>query len=166
MHLLAIAASIPSPSQGVWYLGPIPIRAYALCILLGVAVAVWWADKRYRRRGGPTEVVLDVAMVSVPAGIIGARIYHVFSSPDAYFGENGNLALIPQIWRGGLGIWGGVAGGLLAAAWMLHRRGLRVAPLADSVAPALLVAQAIGRFGNWFNQELFGGSTTLPWGWK
>jgi len=159
-----IPAGIPSPSSGVWHIGPIPIRAYALCILTGVFVAVWWSDRRYRARGGEPEVVLDVAIVAVPAGIIGARIYHVLSSPEAYFGPNGDLALIPQVWLGGLGIWGGIAGGVLAGVLLLRHRGLRVAPLADAVAPALLVAQAIGRLGNWFNQELYGAPTTLPWG--
>ena len=160
----AMPAGIPSPSSGVWYIGPIPVRAYALCILTGVFVAVWWSDRRYRARGGEPEVVLDVAIVAVPAGIIGARIYHVLSSPEAYFGPNGDLALIPQVWLGGLGIWGGIAGGVLAGVLLLRHRGLRVAPLADAVAPALLVAQAIGRLGNWFNQELYGAPTTLPWG--
>jgi prolipoprotein diacylglyceryl transferase len=159
-----IPAGIPSPSSSVWHIGPIPIRAYALCILTGVFVAVWWSDRRYRARGGEPEVVLDVAIVAVPAGIIGARIYHVLSSPEAYFGPNGDLALIPQVWLGGLGIWGGIAGGVLAGVLLLRHRGLRVAPLADAVAPALLVAQAIGRLGNWFNQELYGAPTTLLWG--
>ena len=159
-----IPAGIPSPSSSVWHIGPIAIRAYALCILTGVFVAVWWSDRRYRARGGEPEVVLDVAIVAVPAGIIGARIYHVLSSPEAYFGPNGDLALIPQVWLGGLGIWGGIAGGVLAGVLLLRHRGLRVAPLADAVAPALLVAQAIGRLGNWFNQELYGAPTTLPWG--
>ena len=135
----ALPAGIPSPSSAVWYLGPIPVRAYALCILTGVFVAV-------------------------PAGIVGARLYHVVSSPDDYFGPNGDLSRIPQTWQGGLGIWGGIAGGVLAGMLLLRHRGLRVAPLADAVAPTLLVAQAIGRLGNWFNQELYGSPTTLPWG--
>lgn len=160
----ALPAAIPSPSQGVWYVGPFPLRAYALAILTGVFLAVWITSRRYRRLGGDPDTVIDVALVAVPAGIIGARLYHVVTSPEAYFGPQGNLALIPQIWRGGLGIWGGVALGTLAAVWWLRRKGLRVAPFADSVAPALLVAQAVGRLGNWFNQELFGAPTTLPWG--
>ena len=135
-----------------------------MCILTGVFVAVWWSDRRYRARGGRPELVLDVAIVAVPAGIVGARLYHVVSSPDDYFGPNGDLARIPQTWQGGLGIWGGIAGGVLAGALLLRHRGLRVAPLADAVAPTLLVAQAIGRLGNWFNQELYGSPTTLPWG--
>ena len=160
----AMPAGIPSPSSGVWYIGPIPVRAYALCILTGVFVAVWWSDRRYRARGGRPEVVLDVAIVAVPAGIVGARLYHVLSSPDDYFGPNGDLSRIPQTWLGGLGIWGGIAGGVLAGVLLLRHRGLRIAPLADAVAPALLVAQAIGRLGNWFIQELYGAPTTLPWG--
>ena len=157
-------ASIPSPSQSVWHLGPLPIRAYAFCILAGVALAVWWTDRRYRARGGQAEFALDTAMLTVPIGIICARLYHVITSPDAYFGPGGDPVRIVQIWRGGLGIWGGVAAGLAAAAWLMRRRGLRLAPLTDAVAPALLVAQAVGRVGNWFNQELFGAPTALPWG--
>ncbi|WP_017178522.1 prolipoprotein diacylglyceryl transferase [Actinomyces timonensis] len=157
-------ASIPSPSQSVWHLGPLPIRAYAFCILAGVALAVWWTDRRYRARGGQAEFALDTAMLTVPIGIICARLYHVITSPDAYFGPNGDLARIPRIWEGGIGIWGGVAGGLISGALFLHHRGVRLAPFADAVAPAILAAQAIGRLGNWFNQELFGGPTTLPWG--
>lgn len=159
-----LPVSIPSPSQSVWYLGPFPLRAYALCILTGVFIAVWWTGRRYQRLGGHPDTTLDVAMISVPVGIVGARIYHVITSPDAYFGPRGNLALIPQIWHGGLGIWGGIAAGVASGAWLLHHRGLRLSPFADAVAPTLLVAQAVGRLGNWFNQELFGGPTTLPWG--
>ena len=168
--MLAIAplpappASIPSPSRNAWHLGPFSLRAYALCILAGVFIAVWWTSRRYRARGGDGDTVLDVAVLSVPVGILGARLYHVITSPDAYFGPGGDPVRIVQIWRGGLGIWGGVAAGLAAAAWLMRRRGLRLAPLTDAVAPALLVAQAVGRVGNWFNQELFGAPTALPWG--
>ena len=157
-------ASIPSPGQSVWHLGPLPIRAYAICILAGVVLAAWWTDRRYRARGGRAELALDTAMLTVPVGIICARLYHVVTSPDAYFGPNGDLSRIPRVWEGGIGIWGGVAGGLISGALFLRHRGVRLAPFADAVAPALLAAQAIGRFGNWFNQELFGGPTTLPWG--
>ena len=159
-----LTASIPSPAQGVWHIGPFPLRAYALCILAGVFVAVWWTDRRYRALGGPRDTALDVALVAVPVGIIGARLYHVVTSPDAYVGPGGDPALIPQIWRGGLGIWGGVAFGVIAGIWLLRRRGLRLGPFYDAAAPTILVAQALGRFGNYFNQELFGGPTTLPWG--
>ena len=162
--MLTASISIPSPAQGVWHIGPFPLRAYALCILAGVFVAVWWTDRRYRALGGPRDTALDVALVAVPVGIIGARLYHVVTSPDAYFGPGGDPALIPQIWRGGLGIWGGVAFGVIAGIWLLRRRGLRLGPFYDAAAPTILVAQALGRFGNYFNQELFGGPTTLPWG--
>lgn len=156
--------SIPSPAQSVWYLGPVPLRAYALCMLTGIFLAAWWTHRRYRARGGDEDSTYDIAMLAVPAGILGARLYHVLSSPDAYFGPNGDLALIPQIWKGGLGVWGAMPAGIAVGAWILHRRGLRPGPFADAVAPAFLVAQAVGRLGNWFNQELFGKPTTLPWG--
>lgn len=165
-HLLhaAVEASIPSPSQGVWHLGPVPVRAYALCMLTAIFVAAWWTNRRYTRRGGDPETTYDIAVLAVPMGIIGARLYHVLSSPEAYVGPDGDPWLIPQVWRGGLGLWGAIAAGIAAGAWLLRRRGQRLAPFADSVAPAFLVAQAIGRLGNWFNQELFGSPTTAPWG--
>lgn len=159
-----LTASIPSPARGVWYIGPFPLRAYALCILAGVFVAVWWSDRRYRALGGSRDTALDVALIAVPIGIVGARLYHVVTSPDAFFGPGGNPALILQTWHGGLGIWGGVAFGAVAGVWLLRRRGLRLGPFYDAAAPTILVAQAMGRFGNYFNQELFGGPTTLPWG--
>lgn len=163
MNLLA-TSGIPSPSTGVWYLGPIPLRAYGIVIAVGMIVGVWWTARRYRARGGDPDVLYDVAMWAIPIGIIGARLYHVVTSPEAYFGPGGDPWLIPQIWRGGLGIWGGVGAGALGAFLAVKRAGVRLGPIADSLAPALLVAQAIGRWGNWFNQELFGGPTTLPWG--
>lgn len=156
--------SIPSPPQSEWALGPFPVRAYALAILLGIAVATVIVQKRYARRGGPEERVLDLVLWMVPFGIIGGRLYHVISSPDAYFGPDGDPWQAFAVWNGGLGIWGAIPLGALGA-WIAARRyGLRMAPIADAVAPALLVAQAIGRLGNWFNQELYGGPTTLPWG--
>lgn len=159
-----IPLSIPSPSQGVWMLGPIPIRAYALAILAGIFVATWIFQRRYAAKGGPQERVLDLVMWMVVFGIVGGRLYHVISSPAAYFGPDGNPWQAFAIWKGGLGIWGAIALGALGA-WIGARRyGLRMAPLADAVAPGLLVAQAIGRLGNWFNQELYGKPTTLPWG--
>ena len=163
-QLATLPTAINSPSNAIWHLGPIPIRAYALCILAGIFICVWWGDKRYRARGGQKDVVLDTALVAVPCGIVGARLYHVITSPDAYFGPEGNLALIPQVWHGGLGIWGGIAAGALAVWLYLRRRKLEVGTFAEAVAPTLLVAQAVGRLGNWFNQELFGAPTTLPWG--
>lgn len=161
---MKLPASIPSPGESVWHLGPLPLRAYALCIIVGIVVAVWWTAKRYTRAGGDGELVLDAAVWLVPAGIIGGRLYHVLSSPDRYFGADGDLSRIPQIWTGGLGIWGAITVGALVAWWYLRRRNVAFAPFADALAPAVIVAQAIGRLGNWFNQELFGAPTTLPWG--
>ena len=157
-------ASIPSPARGVWHLGPFPVRAYALCTLAGIFAAAWWTSRRYRARGGDEDTTFDIAILAVPVGIVGARLYHVLTSPSAYFGPNGDPWEIPQIWHGGQGLWGSIAAGIDAGAWLLHRRGLRLSPFADAVAPALLVAQAIGRLGNWFNQEIFGLPSSLPWG--
>ena len=159
-----IAAGIPSPSQGVWYLGPIPLRAYGIIIAAGMIIGVWWTARRYRDRGGNPDTLYDAALWAIPLGVVGARIYHVVTSPDAYFGPGGDPMLAFQIWRGGLGIWGGVAFGALGVSIAVKRAGVRLGPIADSLAPALLIAQAIGRWGNWFNQELFGAPTTMPWG--
>ncbi len=156
--------SIPSPPQGVWYLGPLPLRAYGWLIALGMIVAVIITRKRYAARGGDPELVFDVAMWAIPIGIIGARLYHVTTSWQGYFGAHGNPWDVMKIWEGGIGIWGGVAFGFLGGWIALKRRGMRIGPFVDSIAPALLIAQAIGRLGNWFNQELFGAPTTLPWG--
>jgi prolipoprotein diacylglyceryl transferase len=160
----SVLASIPSPPAGVWHLGPVPIRAYALCILAGIAVAVWLGERRWQARGGPAGVVGDVAVWAVPFGVVGGRLYHVVSSPEAYFGPGGNPVQALEIWRGGLGIWGAIALGALGAWIGCRRAGVRLSSFADAVAPGILLAQAIGRFGNWFNQELFGGPTDLPWG--
>jgi prolipoprotein diacylglyceryl transferase len=154
-------AYLPSPSQGVWYVGPFPLRAYALAILTGVVLAVVIGERRWVARGGTRGVVTDIATVAVPFGIVGARLYHVITSPQAYL-EDPVSAL--YVWQGGLGIPGGIAGGFLAAWVVARRRGLSRSALADSVAPGVAVAQAVGRLGNWFNQELFGRPTTLPWG--
>lgn len=162
--MIPILTSIPSPPVGVWYIGPFPLRAYALAILAGIAVSLWITDRRYVARGGTPGTVLDIAYWAVPFGIVGGRIYHVVSSPDAYFGPDGDPWLAFAIWNGGLGIWGAIALGAVGAVIGLRRRGLRAAPYFDAAAPALLVAQAIGRLGNWFNQELFGAPTNLPWG--
>jgi prolipoprotein diacylglyceryl transferase len=154
-------ASIPSPSSGVVHLGPLPLRAYAGFILLGVLAAVWIGDRRWVARGGRKGTVADVAATAVPAGLVGARLYHVITSPDQYL-KDPIEAL--YVWHGGLGIWGGVAGGALGAWWVLRSRGVPFLAFCDALAPALPVAQAIGRFGNYFNQELFGKPTDLPWG--
>ncbi|HEX6887701.1 MAG TPA: prolipoprotein diacylglyceryl transferase [Candidatus Nanopelagicales bacterium] len=161
----AVVASIPSPSQGVWQLGPFPLRAYALCILLGIFVAIWVTDRRWVARGGQQGLTYDVAMWAVPFGIIGGRLYHVLTDWDTYFGPGGSgLSGAVAIWRGGLGIWGAVALGALGAWIGCRRAGVPLPPWADALAVGLPLAQAIGRFGNWFNQELFGRPTDLPWG--
>ena len=159
-----VPLSIPSPSQGVWHLGPLPIRAYALCIITGVIVAVWLGEKRWVARGGTRGQIGDMALWGVPAGLIGARAYHVATDHQLYFGPGGNPLGALQIWNGGLGIWGGIAGGILGAMVYCRRQDIRIRVAADALAPCLLVAQAIGRFGNYFNQELYGRATTLPWG--
>lgn len=158
-------AYLPSPGQGVWQLGPLPVRAYALCILVGIFVAVYITDRRWRARGGGPGQIGDVALWAVPAGIVGARLYHVMTDWTTYFGADGaGFVAALRIWQGGLGIWGAVTGGALGAWYACRRYGLLLPPLGDALAPGLAVAQAIGRWGNWFNQELFGRPTTLPWG--
>jgi prolipoprotein diacylglyceryl transferase len=158
-----ILATIPSPTQGVWELGPLPIRAYALCIVAGIVAAAWLTEKRWVARGGAPGEVLDIAVWAVPFGIVGGRLYHVISSPRPYFGEGGHPLRAFAIWEGGLGIWGAIALGGVGAWIACRRRGIPLPAFADALAPGLLVAQAIGRLGNWFNNELFGGPTDLPW---
>nr|WP_276538403.1 prolipoprotein diacylglyceryl transferase [Corynebacterium phoceense] len=158
-----ILANIPSPSQGVWHLGPIPVRAYALCIILGILIALWLTLRRYTARGGNPDTVWDAAIVIIPAGIIGGRLYHVITDHDKYFGEGRNPMDVFKVTNGGLGIWGAVALGAVALWVMFKVKKVPFAPFADAVAPGLILAQAIGRFGNWFNQELYGRETTVPW---
>jgi prolipoprotein diacylglyceryl transferase len=160
---VTVLATLPSPTQGVWALGPLPIRAYALCIVAGIIAAVVLTEKRWVARGGAPGEVLDIAVWAVPFGIIGGRLYHVISSPRPYFGEGGDPLRAFAIWEGGLGIWGAIALGGVGAWIACRRRGIPLPAFADAVAPGLLVAQAIGRLGNWFNNELFGGPTDLPW---
>ncbi|WP_211220919.1 prolipoprotein diacylglyceryl transferase [Nocardioides insulae] len=162
--LAPVAMSIPSPSQGVWHLGPVPIRGYALCIVLGIILAVWLAERRWQARGGRAGEVQDLALVAVPCGIVGARLYHVLTDNQLYFGEDGVWYHMFFIWRGGLGIWGGIAAGALGAVLYCRHKGIKVLPMMDALAPAALLGQAVGRWGNWFNQELYGGPTDLPWG--
>ena len=163
---LAVPAAIPSPPAefSSFSLGPLTIHAYALCILAGIILALWMTSVRWKRRGLPPDSVWDIAIWAIPFGIIGGRLYHVISSPDAYFGPNGNLALIPQIWLGGLGIWGAIGLGAVGAWIGCRRAGIKLSTFADAAAPGVLLAQAVGRWGNWFNQELFGGPTEAPWG--
>ncbi|THJ67415.1 prolipoprotein diacylglyceryl transferase [Arthrobacter echini] len=166
MMQAGLAASIPSPpSQWASFdIGPLTIHVYALCILAGIVLAVILTQKRFVAFGGHADTVWDIAIWAIPFGIIGGRLYHVVSSPDAYFGPDGDLARIPQIWQGGLGIWGAIALGALGAWIGARRAGVKLSAFADAAAPGVLLAQAVGRLGNWFNQELFGAPTTLPWG--
>lgn len=173
LHAAAmVPMSIPSPSWSGFDIplpwGTLRIHAYALCILAGIIVGLWLTSVRWKRRGTPEGSLWDIAIWAIPLGIIGGRLYHVFSSPDAYFGPGfdgtGDLSLIPQIQRGGLGIWGAVLLGAVGAWIGCRRAGVKLTAFLDAAAPGLLLAQAIGRWGNWFNQELFGAPTTLPWG--
>ena len=156
---------IPSPETGVWDLGPIPLRAYAMFIVLGIIVAVVLGNKRYEARGGRPGVITDIAIWAVPFGIVGGRLYHVLSDWQIYFGEQGRgFTAAFRIWDGGLGIWGAVILGGVGAWIGARRSGVVLPPIADAIAPGIALAQAIGRLGNYFNQELFGSPTTLPWG--
>ncbi len=159
-------ASIPSPSNGVWYLGPLPIRGYALCIILGIVVAVWLGDRRWVARGGRPGTVGDVAVWMVPFGLVGGRLYHVLTDPQLYFGEGKDPVTALYIWRGGLGIWGAIALGALGAWIGCRRRHIKFRAFADALAPGIVIAQGLGRWGNYFNQELYGKPTSLPWGLK
>jgi prolipoprotein diacylglyceryl transferase len=159
-----VLASIPSPDQGVWHLGPLPIRGYALCIVLGIVLAIWIGDRRWRARGGASGTVGDIAIWAVPFGILGGRLYHLITTPAPYFGRGGHPVDAFKIWNGGLGIWGAVLLGGVGAWIGCRRRGIPLPPMADALAPGIVVAQAVGRWGNWFNQELFGRPTSLPWG--
>ena len=165
--------SIPSPSSAYFEIGPLTLHFYALCIIAGIAVAVWLGDRRLRAiNPALTSVVADVAIFAVPFGIIGGRIYHVLSSPLDYFGSGSEILDIFAIWKGGLGIWGAISLGALGA-FIGYRRAARsnlettfppFIRFLDSLAPGVLLAQAIGRVGNWFNIELFGSPTQSWWG--
>ncbi len=162
MVTLALSA-IPSPPISTLHLGPLSIHIYALCILAGITVALWLSNRRWIERGGRSGDIGDIAIWAVPFGIVGARLYHVITDPQLYFAAGRDPWKALAIWDGGLGIWGAVAVGALGAWIGARRKGIRLAPLADAIAPGLALAQGIGRLGNWFNQELFGGPTALPW---
>lgn len=161
MHLIT---SIPSPSIQYFDLGPLRIHIYALCILLGIGLATWITDARLSKRGAERGVVLDIILWAVPLGIIGARFYHVFTHPADYFYEGADLMKVFYIWEGGNAIFGSLLGGAVGAWIGCKQTGIRFWSFADALAPAMLVAQAAGRLGNYFNHELFGQPTTLPWG--
>jgi prolipoprotein diacylglyceryl transferase len=157
-------ATIPSPDRGVWELGPIPIRAYALCIIAGIILAIWWGERRWIARGGTAGTIIDIAVFAVPFGLVGGRLYHVATDWYRYFGEGKHPLDALKIWDGGLGIWGAIALGAVGA-WIGCRvKGVPLPAYADAIAPGIVTAQAIGRVGNYFNQELYGAHTDLPWG--
>jgi len=159
--LTAVLASIPSPSSGEIKLGPLQLRAYGLMIALGVLAAVWLAGRRLEARGvGTREDMSYVALWAVPAGVIGSRLYHVATDWRRYEGHWLNAF---KIWEGGLGIWGGIGLGVVVGIWAAMRRGIPLQGGLSAITPALPLAQAIGRWGNWWNQELFGRPTDLPW---
>ena len=159
-----IQLSIPSPSTGVIYLGPLPLRAYSLFIILGIFVAIWLGNKRWIAKGGKPGQVSDVALFAVPFGIIGGRIYHVATDWEKYFGSGQNWIDALKIWNGGLGIWGAILFGGVGAWIGCKYYKINLPPFADAIAPGIIFAQAIGRLGNYFNQELFGKPTDLAWG--
>jgi len=159
-----IQLSIPSPSTGVIYLGPLPLRAYSLFIILGIFVAIWLGNKRWIAKGGKPGQVSDVALFAVPFGIIGGRFYHVATDWEKYFGSGQNWIDALKIWNGGLGIWGAILFGGVGAWIGCKYYKIYLQPFADAIAPGIIFAQAIGRLGNYFNQELFGKPTDLAWG--
>lgn len=161
MIFSALLNAIPSPSSGSLQLGPLKLNAYGLMIALGVIVAVRMAGRRAETKGvGTTDDISSIAMWAVPAGIIGGRVYHVMTDYEKFQGQWFDVV---KIWQGGLGIWGGVTFGVIVGWWMARKRGLDAWWIISCAVPAIAVAQAIGRWGNWFNQELFGRPTTLPW---
>jgi prolipoprotein diacylglyceryl transferase len=155
-----VSAFIPSPATNGWQVGPVFVHVYGLLYVVALVVAVLITVRRWERAGGNREAVYDVALWGFPAGLVGGRLYHLATSwdqvPHHWWGPF-------AVWQGGLGIWGGIAGGTLVGLWRLRRAGADVGAFMDAAAPALLVGQAIGRIGNYFNQELFGGPSTLPW---
>ncbi|MET7285056.1 prolipoprotein diacylglyceryl transferase [Streptomyces sp. NPDC005573] len=156
-------AYIPSPSHGVLYLGPVPLRGYAFCIIIGVFIAVWLGNKRWIARGGRPGTVADIAVWAVPFGLVGGRLYHVITDYELYFSEGRDWVNAFKVWEGGLGIWGAIALGAVGAWIGCRRRGIPLPAYADAIAPGIAFAQAMGRWGNWFNQELYGRPTHVPW---
>jgi prolipoprotein diacylglyceryl transferase len=156
-------ALIPSPTQSVWHLGPIPVRAYALCIVAGIFIALWLTNRRWRERGGQDGEVWDVSGWAIVFGIIGGRLYHVITDPELYFEKGKHPINALKIWDGGLGIWGAVALGAVGAGIGCRRKGMQLTAFADAAVPGVVFAQAFGRWGNWFNNELYGGPTSVPW---
>ena len=162
--MVSFPLSIPSPEWSYFDLGPFRIHAYAICILIGIFLATAVTSRRLTKRGGEPGVVLDIILWAVPLGIVGARIFHVLTHPNDYFYDGANLWDVFAVWKGGIAIFGALLGGAVGAYIGTRRAGIRFWSFADALAPGLLLAQAMGRLGNWFNHELFGLPTTLPWG--
>jgi len=158
---VSLLGFIPSPSKGILHLGPVPLHAYGLCLAIGVLVAATVAQRRWEAHGGKKGTIGEIGLIVVVSGVVGARVYHLFTGYDWH---TGGLAGTVKIWQGGLSIWGAVGGGALAVVIVARRRGLPTLKLLDAIAPGVVLAQAIGRFGNYFNQELFGRPTRWPWG--
>lgn len=160
--MTVVVASIPSPSEGTFPIGPLTVHMYGLMLLAGIVACVWLTGRRWERQGGDWDIVLRCAVWGVAFGVVGARLYHVATSwsqvPDPKWKG------VFEVWEGGLGVWGGIFLGTVAGVIIVRREGFRARDMMDAVAPGLLLAQAIGRIGNWWNQELFGKPTDLPWG--
>ena len=162
--MIQTLTSIPSPQINSFMVGPFKIHFYALCILTGMILAIWIADRRLVQRGAKSGIALDIALWTIPIAVVGARIFHVLTHSGDYFFPGADLTAVFRIWEGGIAIYGGLIGGAVGAWIGSKRSGIRFWSFADAVAPGILLAQAIGRWGNYFNQELFGQPTTLPWG--
>jgi prolipoprotein diacylglyceryl transferase len=161
-----VLAAIPSPSTGVYHLGPVTLHMYGVMLLVAIAAAIWLTGRRWVAWGGDWDLIFRCAVWGVVAGIVGARIYHLITSwsldpaiKETWYGPF-------AVWKGGLGVWGGIPAGVLVGAWIVRRSGNSVRLMMDAAAPGLLLAQGIGRWGNYFNQELYGEKTSLPWGLK
>jgi prolipoprotein diacylglyceryl transferase len=154
----------PDPDFSQFSVGPLTIQTYALCILAAIAIAVLIAQRRLASRGGQAGQVIDIVVWAVPFGIVGARLYHVVTHSGDYFYPGANILNVFAVWQGGVAVYGALIGGTIGALIGCRRAGIRLLSFADVLAPAMLIAQAVGRLGNWFNHELFGLPTTLPWG--
>ena len=157
------AAFLPSPASDIWHLGPFPVRAFALCMVAGVLAGLWLTDRRYRKAGYPPGVIMDIATIAVPVGLLGARVYSVLTSFSRYFGAGRDWTDVLRVWDGGMGVAGAVAAGALAAWVYCRRRGIEIGPVALAATPALALAQALSVWGNWLSQELYGRPSGLPW---
>jgi prolipoprotein diacylglyceryl transferase len=161
--LIMPVAYLPSPTSAVWHLGAIPVRAYALCMVAGVVAGIWLTGRRYRKAGYRPGVILDMATIAVPVGLVGARIYSLVTNFHRYFGAGSDWTDALRVWDGGMGVAGAVAAGALAAWVYCRRTGLEIGPVTLAAVPALAVAQAISVWGNWFSQELYGRPSGLLW---